>query len=66
MKQIIASVFLNIKPPKLGNDIFLISSEFRITFIKIGRLYHIAAIGMIGKLVGSNMKQIIASVFFKI
>jgi len=38
--------------------------------IKIGRLYHLAAIGTIlaakgtfGKLVGNNMKQIIASVF---
>jgi len=32
MKQITASVFFNIKPPKLGNNIFLISFDFRIKF----------------------------------
>jgi len=36
--------------------------NFELNFIKIGRLYHIAAI----RTIGINMKQIIASVFFDI
>jgi len=32
MKQVIASVFFNIKPPNLGNNICLISLEFRRKF----------------------------------
>jgi len=49
MKQIKASVFFDIYPPTLGNNIFLLVLSFVFNFIKIGRLYYIAAIGAIAK-----------------
>jgi len=52
MKHIIASVVFDIQPPTLVNKIFKLVLSFEFNFIKIGRLYHIAAIGTTEKLVG--------------
>jgi len=50
MKLVIASVLFNIKPPTLGYNIFYLVLNFEFNFKKIGRLYYIAAIGTLRKL----------------